>query len=350
MGYAIMRMQKLKTNKDMSDSYNHNMRIFDVENADPLLAHMNKDYYDQLNGRSYIDIYEDTVRERKINGSQRRAIRKDAVKGLEVMLTYSRDSGDISVDEWARANVEWLKSTFNPPGGKATYTHPGTGEEVTEEIDNVKSVMLHLDESTPHIHAFVVPVDNEGKLNAKFFLPDRKALVELQSDYADAMESFGLKRGVMHSVSKHEAQSSYYNKLLEAVEAELPEPLPGENVFDYRVRANDVYRTMKVHHRDEIIKRNRDVNEAKAEVRGLKGLSREFEGEELTLERYREIKAAAEDYKKLQKAIEESPNRDDAESAAALNQRLIHWQEQRERDSRRRGKTRTAENEKNNER
>lgn len=40
------------------------------------------------------------------------------------------------LDEWCRDNIEWLQNTF----GK----------------DNLVSVVLHMDEKTPHIHATVV--------------------------------------------------------------------------------------------------------------------------------------------------------------------------------------------------
>ena len=69
MGYAIPIIAKLKTGKALSDSYNHNMRIFHVANADPLKKDQNVELADQLNGKSYADMAEDTIRSLQAAGT-----------------------------------------------------------------------------------------------------------------------------------------------------------------------------------------------------------------------------------------------------------------------------------------
>ena len=259
MGYAICRIEKVKSSKELSDRYNHNMRIFDVHNADPLLSSQNVELVDQLHGRSYEDIYTDTIRHLQMTGAITKEVRKDAVKGFEVLLCFSHeDAAGINLNEWANRSVEWLREQFNPPGGMISYTNKD-GQKITEPVDNVKSVVLHMDEATPHIHAFIVPIDEHGHLNAKSYTNGRGAMSRLQDAYAKAMEPFGLWRGERHSKASPAQRSAYYNRLLQAVESSLPEPLPGESVQDYYKRADDVHKTAMVHQRDDVVKAERKI-------------------------------------------------------------------------------------------
>jgi hypothetical protein len=49
-----------------------------------------------------------------------------------------------------KTSVEWLKQKHG--------------------AENVISTSIHRDETTPHIVAYVVPIDSQGKLNAREFL------------------------------------------------------------------------------------------------------------------------------------------------------------------------------------
>ena len=59
------------------------------------------------------------------------------------------------------------------------------------------AVSIHRDETTPHLIAYVVPLDEAtGKLNAKKWLGGRAKMSQMQSDFADQVRSLGLeKRG-----------------------------------------------------------------------------------------------------------------------------------------------------------
>lgn len=100
---------------------------------------------------------------------------------------------------WAQASVGWLKKHF----GEA----------------NVTSAVLHLDESTPHLHAVIVPMDftprKKGKtprLNAKRWLGGRERLSAMQDDYADTLAPLGISRGVKGSRAKHVDIRRYYSE------------------------------------------------------------------------------------------------------------------------------------------
>lgn len=353
MGYAIPRIAKLKSTKDMSDAYNHNMRLFHVLNADPSRTKDNEDLVDELNGRSYQDMFDDQIRYMDMVGINKRKIRKDAVRGMEIMLSFSHeDLEGMDLEGWKKANVEWLEKMFNPPNNEIRYTDPETGEEVVEKVNNVKSVVVHNDETTPHIHAFVIPLDPRGQLNSHYYIGGRQKLVEMHDLYAEAMKPFGLERGEKHSVATHQQTSKYYNKLIEAVEAELPTPEKDEPVEDYRKRANDVYQTAKVHHRNEVVKLEQKIVKAESKAtdsrielakerhshrRTIKKLAKALDSEdrELTPELLRESERAITEHRRFEEAVEEYPDREMAMEAERLYREMVEWQRKREEHIRR---------------
>lgn len=102
--------------------------------------------------------------------------------------------------------------------------------------ENVVSAVLHLDESTPHIHATVVPIvrgerrkakqeqaKNKGKRtyrkkkDAPRLCADdvmsRPKLKEYQTTYAETMAKFGLARGIDGSEAKHITGSQFYREV-----------------------------------------------------------------------------------------------------------------------------------------
>lgn len=127
------------------------------------------------------------------------------------------DSGRI--DEWCKDSLDWLKDTF----GK----------------ENLVSAVLHLDESTPHIHATVIPIvtgksrkaklkeekqEPAGKKKYKTKDPNatrlcvddvmtRIKLKEYQNTYAERMQVYGLERGIDGSEARHTDTTTYYKKL-----------------------------------------------------------------------------------------------------------------------------------------
>lgn len=96
---------------------------------------------------------------------------------------------------------------------------------------DIISVVLHMDEHTPHIHATVVPIvtgerrkakkkQTEGKrsyrkkANTVCLCADdvltRERLVTYHDSYAKAMEKYGLQRGVRGSEARHTTTAQYY--------------------------------------------------------------------------------------------------------------------------------------------
>ena len=89
--------------------------------------------------------------------------------------------------------------------------------------ENVVSAVVHLDESTPHLHLNLMPV-TDGRLCAKELF-DRTALRDLQTDFYEAVgKKYGLERGKEGSTAKHLDTIAYKTKkMTEAAEEKIRE-------------------------------------------------------------------------------------------------------------------------------
>jgi hypothetical protein len=198
MPYAILRVAKLKTKGQASAATGHNYRQHPVPNVDVEAPHPNREYVNT----AQLDYW--TLAEQRIQEAGVKRIRSDSVKAMEVIMTGSPEAfirrpdgraADYSKSQWAADNLRFLKEQF--------------GEK------NVVSFTLHQDETTPHVHAVVVPITQDGRLSAdQLFNP--KSLRQLQTDYAQAMGPHGMQRGVEHSQAKHQPMSRMYGVQVQA--------------------------------------------------------------------------------------------------------------------------------------
>ena len=195
--YAIIRAEKHKTVGSLKTREAHTLRTRSTPNADPKKLALNK----LLFGRK--DYSKHLAEKLEAYGKQNN-IRKDGVQAIEYLLTTSPEFFEIR-DQTQRAKVlkEWCDAQLEFLKGK-------------HGANNILCAYLHLDEKTPHIEAFVFPVDKTGKLNCKSFLGGAKKLAELQTDYAKANERFGLKRGRAGSPGKHEKVKQFYGAISES--------------------------------------------------------------------------------------------------------------------------------------
>lgn len=191
MNYAVLRIMKLKTIQSIAGSGAHIFRLRDTPNADISQKHLNIQVIGEHNQLHKLVL--NRIQEGVVHPKAR--IRKDSVRAVEFILTASpqwfKDQTKEKQKEWVKANANWLKNRY---GSK-----------------NLVSLVLHMDEQTPHIHAHIVPITADGRLSAKdFFGGSRQTLRDLQSDYASAMSKFDLNRGIKYSKATHASISQYY--------------------------------------------------------------------------------------------------------------------------------------------
>lgn len=258
--FAIMRFEKIKTQVSMTKSYNHNYRRFTKENAnnfsnvDLSKIHLDKELIPDYPGYDYSVAWQKRYDDMEFYKNN--TLRKDAVRALEFMMTFSADmTGKVDVDEWARINIIFIQEVF--------------GRE------NVASVRLHLDESVPHLHIIVWPIVNDKRgerFCADHYIGDSIILRQLQSKYAADMEPFGLCRGISGMGQKHKSMSYLQGKLdaeLKKVD-ELTEVQ--KNMFGRNESANS-YAERIVPLLMALFKRNQELE---AEVQRLRAVQREI--------------------------------------------------------------------------
>lgn len=194
MAYGICRIQKLKAGS-VGRSAKHTSRGYDTPNADPTKQHLR--IIGSADSPNIPDL-ETLVRQHI--GEQ--TIRKNAVLAVEFLLTASPEY--FRPDDPARAGYYQQQRLED-------FQHSACQWLVNRYGDRIVRAELHLDESTPHIHAYMVPLDEKGKLNCRALLGgSRYRLSELQDDFADAMAPLGLERGIKGSKAKHTEISKYY--------------------------------------------------------------------------------------------------------------------------------------------
>jgi hypothetical protein len=184
--YAILRVAKLKGSSKINSASNHNTRSMEVPNADP-----SKPHYELIKSDKERTLYSQ-IKER-IDSVGARS-RSNSVLALEYMMSFSPEMvGKIDKKQWAKDATKWLIEKH--------------GRE------NVLQVDLHLDETTPHLHALVVPLTRDNRLSAKQIIGGPKGLREMQSSFAAAMKPHGLVRGVGGSRGTHKRVKAFYGDM-----------------------------------------------------------------------------------------------------------------------------------------
>lgn len=186
MAYAIIRTAKLKSMGEIGGSLAHTYRTRETPNADAQLAHLNEHHGSGSPGEIRAAIRARLPEKR----------RKDAVLCLEYFIGASPEffqGGQDGAAYFARA-VEWLKHRHG--------------------AENVVAWSVHRDETSPHLVAYVVPLDEAGKLNAKRFTGGKAVLSRMQTDFAETCgRPFGLRRGIEGSKATHTTIRQYYAAL-----------------------------------------------------------------------------------------------------------------------------------------
>ncbi|WP_284081744.1 MobV family relaxase [Acinetobacter nosocomialis] len=204
MSYAILRTAKLKSFGEIGGSLSHNYRTRHTPNADPTRT------LDNHHSVSKPDLVMDGIKQRLPDKT-----RSNAVLCVEYLITASPEwSGwqdQKQEADFFRRSLEWLE-----------HKH---GKE------NVIATSIHRDETTPHLVAYVVPIDSNGKLNARSFLGGRATLSKMQTDFHAKVKDLGLERGLEGSKAEHKTVKEFY--------AELQEPLPKPEKINVNIQRID---------------------------------------------------------------------------------------------------------------
>lgn len=217
-GYAIIRVEKHTSLGTIAGIGHHLDRTRDTPNADAERAHLNRTWDGQRwvawgsearESGSHLQAFQARLKDFQTRGG---TVQKNAVLAIEAIMTASPEAfKDPSFDfeGWLQAQSEYAAQQFG--------------------AQNIISLVLHLDEETPHVHALILPeierIERRGKkpaggqaapkapkpvLSASHWVDGRAKLAALQDDYAAAMGRFGLQRGKERSGARHTPVSEYY--------------------------------------------------------------------------------------------------------------------------------------------
>ena len=205
---VVFRVAKLKTWGEIAAAGSHNLRTRPTPNAAP--------------GGKFVQVValDESAHlavQKKI-GDQ--TIRKNAVLAVEAIISaspeYFRPDDPSRAGHWEKDRLDAWRAAVEP--------------WIAANFPHAVSVVLHLDEATPHYQIIDVPLDEKGKLNcrAKF----GGTLDEWQTLAAAPVAHLGIERGIEGSAAKHERVKAYYAAVnapapeVPAVKTPKPEPLP----------------------------------------------------------------------------------------------------------------------------
>jgi len=195
--YAVLRVnrRKAKAMAAIAASSSHTMREKPTPNADPdgaapvvvFLADGKTPYQ---------------AAKHLLDGAERR--NRDTVLCREIVLSAS--------PSYFRPGRESMGGVFEPDKVKA-WTVASLAWAKRQWPDQLASMVLHLDEQTPHLHLLVVPrvrsPSGTWRLNSKGLF-DRERLRELQTECGNALAPLGIRRGEPGSQAVHSEVRQFY--------------------------------------------------------------------------------------------------------------------------------------------
>ncbi|MBE8988806.1 MobV family relaxase [Nostoc sp. LEGE 12450] len=240
---AILRVEKLKSFGNIGGSEKHTARLQDTPNADTTKKNI------RLIGMEDDSPLEVLVKNKIANTTLHKP-RKDAVLCSDIFLSaspeYFRPDDPSNAGEWdnprmldfVKASRSWLVNNYG---------------------DKCVRAELHLDEATPHIHAYVVPINEKTKQlsHKEMFGGNGRAasikLSKLQDSYAAALAPLGIERGVKGSKATHTKVKEYYQAVnsepLTAVWSNKKlEPEPFESATNYVARIQNDHQFHVLNH------------------------------------------------------------------------------------------------------
>lgn len=223
--YAILRINKYHTFHQIHEQQLHNNREIYMPHIDANKTIQNIQLIDPAG--NYTDSWKRRIKSLEIEQNKKVNTRRNSVLAIEVMCTFSPDMTDqINIKDWAKENVKFLENKF----GK----------------ENILACTLHMDETTPHIHATIIPIDKSGNLAAKNIINGPKDMKDLQTDYAKLMEPFGLKRGEKKTKAKNQSLVNFYDSINKVEKNPAPVKKDDESNEEYIERLYSYIKTMRL--------------------------------------------------------------------------------------------------------
>lgn len=195
MPMCVFRIHKLKTWREIEAASAHNLRTISTPNANPNVTNL------VLRGSNTSPRDVVTAAQEKTKDL---TIRKNAVLGVEVLLSaspkYFREGREDDYGVYDADKLQAWRAAMEP--------------WIAEKFPHAVSVVLHLDEATPHYQIIDIPLDEKtGRLNARGKYGGGSVLSKWQDDAAKAVEHLGIKRGLKGSKAEHTKVKQVYSAM-----------------------------------------------------------------------------------------------------------------------------------------
>lgn len=241
-GYAIFRVEKLKTKGNIAGSFDHITRGRPTPNADTSRTNQNRVLIGSRD-KPILEAWQEEIDRCKIN------VRANAVHAVEVVITaspeYFRPDNPKAAGTWNNERLEqWVEAQQ---------------KFIAENFPHAIYAELQLDESTPHIQIIDLPIlekttkDGSPKFSldcrGKYGGEDRRTgLANWQDKAHEAVKHLGLDRGLPGSKATHKKISTWYGTIDEVEPLppleKLPKPLPEPSIKE-QIPFTDAYETRK---------------------------------------------------------------------------------------------------------
>lgn len=171
MSKVAARIEKVKTNKEMTSRERHNRRSGNCKSSDKDREHLNE--YKGIDGiAKHVSALEKKINA-DLKSKGKRALRKDAIKLIEVIVTSDKEFFDkYDHKDYFNVTDSFLEQFW------------GQG--------NVIGEYLHLDEGTPHKHYFVTPIKDD-KFNYSAFINGKNDLSIFQDQLYNYVKEHGFE-------------------------------------------------------------------------------------------------------------------------------------------------------------
>ena len=266
---VVIRVEKLKSIQNVAASLSHTYCTRETPNA--ASERLAENEHSHADAQGLMQAFRERLPEKR---------RKDAVLCLEYVVTAHQDwfkgKSRAEQDAYLHDGLAWLKQRHG--------------------VDNVAGWAIHRDELAPHLVAYVVPLDEAGKLNAKRFTGGRKVLSQLQTDFArEVGVPHGLERGIEGSRATHQTVKEYYARANEPTPELQPIEVPEPGLKD-RLNPSDYGRRVA----------QSVVDQMQPERRALLAKVRE---QEAAQERAKQVQATAQELAKKKREAESNLQR-----------------------------------------
>lgn len=187
----VINIEKYKKNTEISSVGKHNLRCYVPKNVDAERIKDNIVFEGELKNNN-------TLKNMKkmLDGVNHR---KDANKVVNLVFSASKDEFDAMGKDKVKKWAEEINAYCNKKFGK----------------ENVLYSVLHLDETTPHLHFCFVPL-REGKLQSNFWFDGPSKLKAFRKEVYEINKKYGIEPEApapKEKKSDSEDISDFYNKV-----------------------------------------------------------------------------------------------------------------------------------------